>query len=186
MNLTLALTQVLLAEGGHEPETHSPIWPERAEMIYGGIAFVVVMLLFWKLGVFKMLGKALSDRTAKVQKELDDSAAARNAAQSEAAQIRQAAGDIESERGRLLAEAEADAAALLADGRVRLDTEVAELEARAEADIAAAANRGSDELHAEIARLAGAASERLVGSVLDDATQNELIEAFIAKVGAGS
>ena len=74
--------------------------------------------------------------------------------------------------------------ALIADGRVRLETEVADLEARAVADIGAAAVRGSDELHAEIARLSGAASERLVGSVLDDATQNELIEAFIAKVGA--
>ncbi len=189
MNLTMLATRLVLAaedSGHHEPETHSPIWPESAEMIYGGIAFVVVMLLFWKLGVFRMAGQALKNRTAKVQKELDDSAAARNAAQGEASQIRQAAGDIESERARLLAEADADAVALLADGRARLETEVADLEARAVADIAAAAGRGSDELHAEIARLSAAASERLVASVLDDAAQNELIEAFIAKVGASS
>jgi|SRR6478609_6150072 len=186
MNLTLAFTQAYLAAESHEPETHSPIFPEKPEMIYGGIAFVIVILLFWKLGVFKMIAKALKDRTAKVQKELDDSAAARNSAQAESAQIRQAAGDIESERARLFAEAEADAAALIVDGRSRLETEVAELEARADADIAAAASRGSDELHADIARMSGAASERLIPSVLDDATQNELIESFIAKVGASS
>lgn len=179
-------TLLIAAEGHHEPETHSWILPETPEIIYGGIAFLVIMGLFWKFGVFGMLGKALQARTDKIQKELDDSAAARSAAEGEAAQIRRAAGDIQAERSRLLAEAEAQAAALLSDGRSRLEQEVIDLEARADADIAAAAGRSGDELHAEIARLSGAASERLVGSVLDDATHNELIEAFIAKVGASA
>lgn len=185
MNATLA-NILIAAEGHHEPETHSWILPETPEIIYGGIAFLVIMALFWKFGVFGMLGKALQARTDKIQKELDDSAAARSAAESEASQIRQAAGDIQAERARLLADAETQAAALLTDGRARLEQEVVDLEARADADIAAAAGRSGDELHAEIARLSGAASERLVGSVLDDATHNELIEAFIAKVGASS
>jgi F-type H+-transporting ATPase subunit b len=188
MNLQVALANILIAaeEGGHhEPETHHAIWPEKAEMIYGGIASVLVIGALIKF-VGPMVTKALAARTAKIQKELDDSAAARNAAQGEAAQIRQAAGDIQAERARLLADAEAQAAALLTDGRARLEQEVLDLEARADADIAAAAGRTGDELHAEIARLSGAATERLVGSVLDDATQNELIEAFIAKVGASA
>ena len=183
----LATILIAAEEGGHhEPETHSWILPETPEIIYGGIAFLVIMGLFWKFGVFGMLGKALRARTERIQKELDESAAARNAAQGEAAQIRQAAGDIQAERARLLADAEAQAAALLTDGRARLEQEVIDLEARADADIAAAAGRSGDELHAEIARLSGAVTERLVGSVLDDATQNELIEAFIAKVGASA
>jgi len=186
MNLYSLTRLVSAAEEHHEPETHHWLFPETAEIIYGGIAFFLVMVLFWKLGVFKMAAKALSDRTAKVQKDLDDSAAARNTAQGEAQQIRQAAGDIESERARLLAEAEADAAALIVDSRARIDDEIAELEARAVSDIAAAAGRSGDELHAEIARLSGAVTERLVPSVLDDAAQNELIEAFIARVGASS
>ena len=76
----------------------------------------------------------------------------RPSAEAEAAQIRQAKGDIDAERARLLAEAEAQAAAVLADGRARLDDEVAELEAEPVADIAAAGSRVSDELRAEIAR----------------------------------
>lgn len=182
------LASILIAaeEGGHhEPETHSWILPETPEIIYGGLASVLVIAALVKF-VGPMVKKALNARTEKIQKELDESAAARNTAQGEAAQIRQAAGDIQAERGRLLAEAEAQAAALLTDGRARLEQEVRDLEARAAADIVAAAGRSGDELHAEIARLSGAASERLVGSVLDDATQNELIEAFIAKVGASA
>jgi F-type H+-transporting ATPase subunit b len=189
MSLHAVFSQIVIAaeEGGHhEPETHNWLLPEGAEILWGGIAFAAVLLLGWKFKVHKLIGAAFAARTARIQKELDDSAAARATAQGEASQIRQAAGDIQAERARLLADAEAQAAALLADGRVRLEAEVAELEARATADIAAAAGRGSDELHFEIARLSAAATERLVGTVLDDATQNDLIEAFISKVGASA
>ena len=182
MNLVTGL--YVAAEEHAIDETHHWLWPETAEIIYGGIAFVVVILLFWKFGVFKMIGKALSDRTAKIQQQLDDSAGARTAAETEAAEIRKAAGDIESERERLLAAARVQAEELLVDGRTRIDTEVAELQARADAEIASASSRSGDELQGEIARLSGAAAERLVTSALDDATQQRLIEDFISRVGA--
>jgi F-type H+-transporting ATPase subunit b len=62
---------------------------------------------------------------------------------------------------------------------------MAELEARAESDIAAAAGRGSDELRSEIARYSGEAVDRIVSDTLDAAAQQDLIEGFIARVGAG-
>lgn len=184
MSFTALTPSFLVAADDHAiDETHHWFLPETAEWVFGGIATLIVVALFWKLGVFKMVGKALSDRTARIQQQLDESAAARQAAEAEAAKIRQAAGDIESERARLLAEADTQAEAVLADGRVRLEAEVADLEARAEAEIAAAASRGSDELQGEIARLSGAAAESLVTTALDDATQQRLIEDFIANVG---
>ena len=103
----------------------------------------------------------------------------------EAERIRQAQGDIDAERARLYAEADAQAEALLADGRTRLAAEVTELEARARADIAATAGRSSDELRVEIAKSAGTAVDAIVRDTLDDAAQQELIEEFIARVGAG-
>ena len=121
-----------------------------------------------------------------IQKQLDDSAAAKTAAQDEAVRIRQAQGDIEAERARLYAEADAQAEALLADGRMRLTAEIAELEARAEADIASAAGRSSDELRAEIAKHSAVAVDAIVRDTLDDAAQQELIENFIARVGAST
>ncbi len=163
--------------------THHPLWPEQAELIYGGLASVLVLgLLIWKGG--PLLKKAMTARTDKIQGELDDSAAAKRDAEAEAARIRQSLGNIDAERQQLLADADAQAAALLADGRTRLDTEVTELETKAEADIAAGAGRAGDELRGEIARLAGAAADLVVERSLDDATQQQLIEAFIAKVGA--
>jgi len=74
---------------------------------------------------------------------------------------------------------------VLTDGRARLEQEVAELEARADSDIAAASGRVNDELRAEITRISNAAAEQLLASgVIDDATQQDLIESFISRVGA--
>ena len=70
------------------------------------------------------------------------------------------------------------AEALLADGRARLEHEVAELRARAEADIAAAGSRVNDELQAEISRLAAAAVDRvLADGAIDSATQQWVLDA---------
>jgi F-type H+-transporting ATPase subunit b len=165
--------------------TVDPILPPLKELIPGSLASIIVFsLLYWKAG--PIIKKSFRDRTAGVQKQLDDSTAAKAAAEAEAVRIREAKGDIEAERARLFAEADAQAEALLADGRARLAVEMAELEARAEADIGAAASRSTDELRAEIARHSGVAVDRIVRDTLDDAAQQDLIEGFIARVGAST
>ena len=75
---------------------------------------------------------------------------------------------------------------MLEDGRARLEAEMADVEAKAHAEIAAANSRVGDELRAEISRLSSAAVDHVVTGSLDEATHQELIESFIAKVGAQS
>jgi F-type H+-transporting ATPase subunit b len=165
--------------------TIDPIFPPLKELIPGTMASIIVFtLLVWKAG--PIIRKSFRDRTEGIQKQLDDAAAAKTAAEAEAIRIRQAQGDIDAERSRLYAEADAQAAALLADGRNRLAAEIAELEARAEADIASAAGRGTDELRTEIAKHSSVAVDAIVRDTLDDAAQQELIEGFIARVGAST
>jgi len=165
--------------------THSSILPEVAEIIYGGLASVIIFGLIIKFAGPAMK-KGLADRTSKIQKELDSAAEDKAAATSEAASIRQAKGDINAERARLLADADAQAEAMVADFHTRLDVEVEELRARAAADINTARTRGSDELRAEITRLSSTAADRAVAESIDDATHQDLIESFIAKVGASA
>jgi F-type H+-transporting ATPase subunit b len=166
-------------------QTHSWIWPEGYELYFGGAAAITIFgLLFWKVG--PLAKKALNDRTARIQAQLDEAAEAKASAEREAADIRQAKGDIGAERQRLLAEADEQAEALLTEGRARLDREVADLEAKAAADISAGAARDVDELRAEIARTASAVSDRVVVETLDDETHQRLIEDFIQRVGASA
>ena len=164
--------------------THSWLLPEVAEIIYGGLASLLIFFALYKFG-WPQMKKSFEARTARIQKELDDAAADKSAAASEAAGIRQAKGDIAAERSRIMDDAATQAEAILTDGRARLVTEVAELESRAQAEIAAARGRVGDELRAEVARLSSAAVDHVVTGTLDDATHQELIENFIARVGAG-
>ncbi len=180
----VAAEDVTIDSEGHIV-THSPIWPEKAELIYGTLASLIIFFLLWKFAG-PQIAKAMRTRTQKVQKELDDSAADRAAATAEAAQIRQAKGDIDAERARIMAEAQAQAESVITDGRARIETEVADLEAKSVADIAAARGRVGDELRAEIARLSVAAVDQVVTGTLDDATHQRLIEDFISRVGASS
>ena len=185
MNLAVALLTAA-AEGEHDvTQTPSKFWPEGYEMLFGIPASILIFYLLWKFAG-PTVKKAMAARTAKIQAELDAGEADRAAAAAEAEQIRKAKGDIAGERARLLAEADTQAAALLEDGRARLTQELAELDARAAADIVAAAGRSGDELRAEIARLSSAAVDYVVTGSLDEATQQELIENFIAGVGVGA
>ena len=165
--------------------THHWFLPETAEIIWGGLASLIIFALLWKFGG-PAIKKAMAARTERIQKELDAAEADKASAATEAAGIRQAKGDIAAERARILADADAQAAAVLEDGRSRLRQELADIEAKALADIAAAQSRTGDELRAEIARLSVAAVDHIVTGSLDDATQQQLIENFIARVGATS
>ena len=164
-------------------QTHHWLFPETAEIIYGGIASCIIFAGLSKFG-WPMIVKSMNARTAKIQKELDDAAQARAKSETDASGIRRALGDIETERKKILDEADTQAAAIIADGRARVVKEIAELEAKAVADLAAARGRSGEELRGEIARLSSAAISSAVAASLNDRAQQDLIEGFIKSVGA--
>ena len=132
-----------------------PILPPIGEMIIGSLASIIVFSLIVKFAG-PTIKKSMSDRTARIQKDLDDSAAAASAAEAEASKIRAAKGDI------------------------------VDLETRAEAELVSAAGRSGDELRAEIARYSSGAIDSVVNGTLDDAAHQDLIESFIARVGSST
>ncbi len=178
----MSIISTLLAAG--DP-SQSPHWfiPKRFELIYGGLASVIIIGSLVKFaGPFAK--KALAARTERIQNEIDSARNAKASAEQEAAQIRTALGDIQAERARLIAEADQQAAALLSEGRARIEAEMKDIEAKAMADIANASSRVGDELRAEITRLSAVAVERVVAQSMNDASRQDLIESFISKVGS--
>jgi F-type H+-transporting ATPase subunit b len=172
-------------EHAEEVESHSWIFPEGYELLFGSIASIIIFaLLWWKAG--PLIVKGMRARTERIQAEIDGAAAELATAERESATIRQAVGDIGAERARLLAEADVHAEALLTDGRARLEAEIVDLHAKADADIAALATRGGDELRSEIGHVAAAAADRIVVQTIDAETQQRLVEDFISRVGAGA
>ena len=177
------VTALVAAEG--PSQSIHPIFPELKEIIWGGLAFVIIAALLVKFAG-PPIKKALAARTARIQAELDAAQAARSAAEDEARQIRTALGDIQAERARLLADADAEAQSILTEGRARLEQDVADLLARSRVDLQTATGRVNEELQSEIARASAEAIERAVTESIDYNTHRRLIDEFIAKVGAAS
>lgn len=163
--------------------THHWLLPETPEIIYGGLASLIVISALVKFAG-PSIKKGFTARTERIQKEIDDAASAKSRAEADARGIRSALGDVASERSRMLQDADRQAEALLVEGRTRIAAEVADLEAKAESDIAAARGRSTDELRSQIAVLASLATPIVVDAMLTDAAKRDLVDSFISSVGA--
>jgi F-type H+-transporting ATPase subunit b len=163
--------------------THHWLLPETPEIIYGGLASLIVVSAIAKFAG-PAVRKSFKARTERIQLEIDGATAAKVQAEQDARGIRSALGDVASERSRMLQDSERQAEVLLAEGRARIAAEVADLEAKADADAAAARGRSADELRSQIARLAALATPIVVDATLTDATKKDLVESFISSVGA--
>ena len=152
------------------------------EVIWGSIAFFIILgLLIWKAG--PAIKGALTGRTERLAKELDDSAAAKGAAQTKLADVQRRIADAANERQRILDEAVQTAASLKTQLQAKADQDAAELKARAATDIEASKGQALADLQADAASLAMGAAEAVVTHNLDAATQADLIETYIAQVG---
>jgi F-type H+-transporting ATPase subunit b len=180
----LAPLAVLAAQEPAKFEADRPWLPESAEIIWGTIAFLIIAYVIWRFGR-KPISAAMRARTDRIAKEISTAATSRASAETELSSIRTSLSDLDAERARISADANATAERMRAEGMARNDAEVTDLEARAAADIEALRTRAASELQHTVGQWSAEAAERIVASVLDDAARARLAEDFIATVGAG-
>jgi hypothetical protein len=92
--------------------------------------------------------------------------------------------NADAERQRILTEARSNAATLKAQIIAKADSDAADVRARGAADAEASKAQATSDLQTEIGSLALGAAEAVVANALDAATQSELIDNYISKVGA--
>lgn len=173
--------QVLLAATEGHAE-NAPILPhDFNEVIWGSIAFLIVFGLIWWKG-----GPAIRDmwngRIERISGELGSAESARQEAQAALADVEGRIANADQERARIRTEAQRTAASLVEQTAERAQREAEEIRRRAQADIAASQAQASADLQAEIAQLAIGAAEQVVARNLDEATQRQLIDAYIANL----
>jgi F-type H+-transporting ATPase subunit b len=180
MSVHLLATTVLASS---QFEAKNKWLPEAAEVLWGTIAFVIVMGgIIWKGG--PAIKKMFVGRTERIRGEIEGARRLKLEADGAAAEIRRNRGDIEAERSRLLADADATAQRVRVEGRQRIEEEVAELQERTLEEIQASRSRLSEELQAQVGALAADATERIVVASLNEATLHDLVEQYVARVGA--
>ncbi|MFQ3566745.1 MAG: F0F1 ATP synthase subunit B [Aggregatilineales bacterium] len=144
------------------------------------------LLLFGLLSIvlWRPLMNMLDSRAAKIQKGLEDAAAAANARR-----------DAEAEAERIRAAARADVARMIEEARQRGEDLAKQIENEAQAEAekirAEARARANEErdrqladLRGQVAAIAIAVSHRLIGESLDEKRQQALINDFFSKVPA--
>ena len=153
------------------------------EVWWGTSAFLVVAAILW----WKALPAAknmASGRTERIRSELEAAASARARAEAELSEIQARLADADAERARIRAEAQQTAAAVQAQLAARAEQEAAELRARAAADAESSKAQAEADLRAEVGAIAIGAAEAVVARNLDPETQRNLVERYIASVGA--
>src|SRR5262245_42784904 len=91
------------AEVGHaeEPTVGEFLLPELPELIVAGLAFLIVLIGFWKF-VLPPLKKTLAERTEKIQGSLEEAEQARSDAQTELAEYRKQLAGAREESNRII------------------------------------------------------------------------------------
>jgi F-type H+-transporting ATPase subunit b len=160
----------------------SLVTPALPEIIWGGIAFLIVLAVLMKFA-FPALKKGLKDREETIREELEAAARAREEAEAEAAQYRAQIGDARSEANTILEDARADAERVRREMLERAETEAADVRQRAQEDIRLAQERAVSDLRSQVTDLSIDLAEKVVEQTLDRPTQVALIDRYIDSIG---
>ena len=164
-------------------EAPNVLLPELNEIIWGAIGFLTVLFFMLKFG-FPAAKKAMTERTAKIQSDLDAAEQAKADAEAVRADYESKVADAKAEAARIIEEARQSADQLRSDQQARLNEELAASRAQAQADIDAAKAQAMNELRGEVATIAIGAAESVVGANLDREAQTRLVEDYISRVAS--
>ncbi len=173
-----------------EPSGTDLILPAIDELIWGAVAFSVVLFVLNKFA-FPKLREAVEGREKQIQSDLEAAERARTEAEQEKRQYQQQIADARSEANRIVEEARQQAEQVRKDITARAQTEAEQIVTRARESIEAERSSTIQELQSTIATMSIQLAEKVVGRSIDASAQRELVDAYIRDVagmgnGAGS
>jgi F-type H+-transporting ATPase subunit b len=163
----------------------SPIKPANNEIIWGSIAFLVLLGLMWKFAL-PQVQNMMEAREQRIRGDLERAEAAKTESEQVLEQYRAQLAEARTEASRILEEARQAADQMRRDLIARAEADAAEVRARAQQDIELATQRAQRELQDRVANLAIDLAEVIVKHNLDRDAQQALIENYINQVGASS
>lgn len=164
-------------------EAPNPILPETNEIVWGGLAFAVLLVLMWKFGL-PPVRKMMKDREDRIRGDLERAEGARVEAEQSLEEYRQQLAEARNDALRIIEEAREDADRVRRERISAVEEEIAALRARATDDVRLATERAMGDLRGKVAELSIELAEKVVERNLDRPTQEALIERYIDQVGS--
>jgi len=164
-------------------ESPNPILPETNELVWGGLAFVVLLGLMWKFGL-PPVRKMMHDREDRIRGDLERAEQAKTEAESVLEDYRRQLAEARTEASQIIEASREQAEEVRRELIARAESDAAEVRQRAAEDARLASDRAMSELRASVATLSIELAEKVVERNLDHDTQIQLIESYINQVGS--
>ncbi len=156
--------------------------PALPELIWGGIAFLIVAFALMKFA-FPALKKGLKAREEKIRSDLEGAEQARQDAESEKVRYQAQLADARGEASRIVEEARQAAESVRTEVMAKAEADAAEVRQRANEDIQLARERAMSDLQHQVGEISIGLAEKIVERNIDPATQADLVESYINSVG---
>jgi F-type H+-transporting ATPase subunit b len=174
----LPLAQEQTGTETQQEEEHNPVLPEADELIFGGLAFLLVFVVLARVA-FPRLNQGLESRRRKIQEELERAEQAKSESERLRSQYDEQLREARAEANRIVEESRKTADSMRRDLLAKAEDESRQVVARAQEEIRAERDRAMDELRRSVADLSLLVAERVVGENLDEERHLRLVDGYI-------
>ena len=172
---------IIFASGDEEM---NPLLPPLDEIVIGGVAFLIVFGVLWKV-LLPRIQKTLADRTDAIEGGLRRAEEAQAEAQAELERYRAELSNARRDAGRIQQQAQEQGASVVAESRAEAQRIRDEIVASGHAQIEADRAQAQSVLRQDIGKLAVELAGRIVGESLEDeARQRRVVDRFLAELEA--
>ena len=168
-----------------EPSGTDLILPAIDELIWGAVAFLIVLFVLNKFA-FPKLRETVEAREHQIQGDLEAAERAKTEAQQAKANYDKQIADARAEANRIIEDARRQAEDVRKDLIAKAEREAEQITTRATEQLDAERIRTMSELQSTIGDLAIELAEKVVGRSLDSGTHRELVDSYIKEVGSMS
>lgn len=184
LSLAALATEVAaeVVEAGHGAAEHESLalWQDPA--LWVGLAFLIVVGIFWKLGVHKSMSSGLAKRSQKIADELDQARKMREEAQEILAQYQRRQREAEEEAKGIIEQAKRDADRLASESRDKINEQIERRAKAAEEKIARAEAQAIAEVQGQVADLAIETARAIIAERMDQGAQSAFVEKAISEL----
>jgi len=172
----------LLAQEATQEESRNPILPAANELIWGAVAFFILLFLMYRT-VWPGVTKAYQDRRANIEGKLEQAEKDRDEAEELLEKYRERLAAAEDETQRILEEARANAERVRKDLLTKAEADAERQLERARQAIRSERDQAIRQLRGEVGTLAVELATRVVGESLDRERQLRLVDRYIDQLG---
>ncbi|MBF4569695.1 F0F1 ATP synthase subunit B [Plantibacter sp. VKM Ac-2880] len=162
----------------------NPLIPAVYDIVWSLVVFIIILGFFWKL-ILPKVQKLLDDRAAAIEGNIAKADEAQKQAEAALEQYNAQLAEARQEAGRIREQARVEGQTILAELKEQATVEAARVTASAQAQIEAERQAAVVSLRAEVGTLALDLASGVIGETLnDDAKATAVVDRFLADLEA--